>query len=348
MAVTVPQSIIQAPAEIAPVLAKPTAKKVAVTLKLIVLVVVAALSIFGIMTAVDFYHRSQSTILFNAGTDEYAKGNHDGALADFNKVIRYRPDFADAYNVRGLTKYSIADYAGAMADFNKVIELQPNFPDVYCNRGNVEYSSGDLDGAFADYNKAIEFNTADAVLYFNRALVEDAKGHYNSALTDYKKAVELKPDFAKAINSRDALTVEQATPVDEYIQQLKPWMISHMNASHSEIQQLVERIHGPTITFLDADIIGMTAQTMDGSDRAGKEGNNIAMIDMIVNCRWKGWIQSSGYTQMEFYFDNQRKKLGAPKFLNSNAALNIDTIDWGDVALKLGVAFVDYEQSKSQ
>ena len=49
-----------------------------------------------------------------------------GAIADYNKAIELNPNFADAYNNRGLAKYDLKDYKGAIADYNKAIELNPN------------------------------------------------------------------------------------------------------------------------------------------------------------------------------------------------------------------------------
>jgi uncharacterized RDD family membrane protein YckC len=141
---------------------------------------------------------------------------------------------------------------------------------------------------------------------------------------------------------------ERHQTVEEYVQRLRPVMLAQMNSPNSEMQQLIERIHGPTVTYTGSDIIGLTARTIDGSNLAGKHGNNIAVIDMIVNCRWKGLIQDNGYTEIEFLFDNQAKTMGAPKYIASNAQINLDTVDWGDVALKLGQAYVSYEQLQPQ
>ncbi len=42
-----------------------------------------------------------------------------------------------------------------MADFNKAIALNPNFAAAYNNRGLAQYNKGNLDSALADYMKAI-------------------------------------------------------------------------------------------------------------------------------------------------------------------------------------------------
>ena len=156
--------------------------------------------------------------------------------------------------------------------------------------------------------------------------------------------IAASPHFWMLIASRSAAN----RTVGEYVQRMRPAILSQMSGPNSQIQNLIERVHGPTITFDGVDITGLTATTIDGSNLAGKSGNNIATIDMIVTCKWHGWVEKNGYDEIEFTFDNKAKSMSAPKYLNSNAAINTDTIDWGDVALNLGAAYIAYEQSQSQ
>lgn len=218
--ITVPQSSIQTTfrihtqAGMSPVPKKPIYRLKTSFFKLAALAAFVVLMVFIISAALDSYHRSQSTILFNSGSDKYAKGDYDGALNDFNKVIKYRPDFADAYNGRGMAKYSKSDYGGALSDFNEVIQLRPDFPEAYCNRGCAEFCKSDMDAALADCNRAIQDNPGDAVAYAIRGNIANAKGDYDGALGDYDKAIQIKPDYTYAISIRDKLKAahEDAKP----------------------------------------------------------------------------------------------------------------------------------------
>ena len=67
------------------------------------------------------------------------------------------------YISRGLAKQAKGELDGAMADYNRALELNPKYALAYANRGYVKQVKGDLDGAIADFNRALELNPKDAV-----------------------------------------------------------------------------------------------------------------------------------------------------------------------------------------
>ena len=50
------------------------------------------------------------------------------------------------------------NFTQAMSDYNKAIEINPNYAEAYNNRGIIYDKQGNFTQAMSDYNKAIEIN----------------------------------------------------------------------------------------------------------------------------------------------------------------------------------------------
>ncbi len=64
-------------------------------------------------------------------------GDYQGAIADYTQVIRFKPDYANAYCLRGNAKEGLGQYAAAIADYDTAIRLEPDYADAYVSRGNM-------------------------------------------------------------------------------------------------------------------------------------------------------------------------------------------------------------------
>ena len=101
--------------------------------------------------------------LFNSGLAKSEAGDIQGAIADYTAAIRINPNYAKAYNKRGIIHgRNLKDYRAAKADFDRAIEINPNYGDAYYNRAKVRYFLEDKPGAIADYQKAAELYQKDS------------------------------------------------------------------------------------------------------------------------------------------------------------------------------------------
>ena len=69
----------------------------------------------------------------------------------------------------------------AIGEYDKAIELKPDYAQAYGVRGIAYSEKGDLDAAIKDYRKAIEMNPGDANAYGNLGNAYKAKGMLKEA-----------------------------------------------------------------------------------------------------------------------------------------------------------------------
>ena len=143
-----------------------------------------------------------ATAFNNRGIARRTTGDLDGALLDYTEAIRLKPDYALALNNRGHARRAKGDLNGALLDYTEAIRLKPDYATAFNNRGNARGDKGDLDGALQDHTEAIRLRPDFATAFYNRGHTRDDKGDLDGALLDYNEAIRLKPDYADAYNNR--------------------------------------------------------------------------------------------------------------------------------------------------
>jgi Tfp pilus assembly protein PilF len=138
------------------------------------------------------------------GIARFQKGDFDGAIADFTKVIEMNgKDQEFCYYFRGMTYYRKGNSNQAIDDLSKAIAIKPD-PRFLDDRGNLLAKQGQLDLAIADLNRAIEIAPQNAKAYGDRGLIRLLRGEETEAELDFKKCFELdsalEPQFKAAVN----------------------------------------------------------------------------------------------------------------------------------------------------
>ncbi len=101
------------------------------------------------------------------------------------------PDYAFAFDNRGLLRYMQGDYNGAIDDFTAAIALDPKFALPYKHRGYAKNDLQDYPGAIEDYSRAIKLDKKSGEAYRERALAKELVGDTEGAFADFKKAAKL-------------------------------------------------------------------------------------------------------------------------------------------------------------
>lgn len=124
----------------------------------------------------------------------------NGAIDDYNTLIRLKPDQRDVYNnrladallARAELRTQQRDLIGAIDDFNALIRLRPGQKDLYNNRGFCKWEHKDHKGAYDDFNLEIR-NNPSAEAFFNRAEAKRHFGDNKGAIADINQGLALNP-----------------------------------------------------------------------------------------------------------------------------------------------------------
>jgi len=79
----------------------------------------------------------------------------DEKIRFYSQAIHLKPDYAEAFNNRGVARKDKSDFEDALQDYNQAIRLNPKSARPFNNRANLRKNKGDLGGALEDYNEAI-------------------------------------------------------------------------------------------------------------------------------------------------------------------------------------------------
>ena len=124
------------------------------------------------------------------------------AIEDFDQAIRLNPDNAMAYSNRGVAYKDLGQYQRAIKDLDEAIRLDPDNPKPYTNRGVAYKNLGQYPQAVKDYDQAVRLDPNDAKTHSNLGLAYYASGKYQKAIENFNQAVRLDPNDPGTYNNR--------------------------------------------------------------------------------------------------------------------------------------------------
>jgi tetratricopeptide (TPR) repeat protein len=80
--------------------------------------------------------------------------DQDEALRCYSEAIRLKPDFADAFNNRGITRRRKGNLDGAIEDHNEAIWRNPDFGSAFLNRALARKAKGDGKGVSTGFRRS--------------------------------------------------------------------------------------------------------------------------------------------------------------------------------------------------
>jgi protein O-mannosyl-transferase len=137
----------------------------------------------------------------NLGAALDASGRRDEAMAHFQQALGIKPDFAEVYNNLGTALDESGQYDEALANYRKAVECKPNFTSAYYNIGNTLFRQGKMAEATEYFQKALELKPNHADAHNNLGAALATLGRTDEAIDHYRKAIQLMPRYAEAYNN---------------------------------------------------------------------------------------------------------------------------------------------------
>jgi tetratricopeptide (TPR) repeat protein len=152
-------------------------------------------------------------VLNNRGVTYIGLRRYDDAIADLERAIELRPDYAEAHANLGRTHLERENYDAALAELERAIELNHNLAEAWGNKAQALTGQGDVEGALEAFGTAIEVSGGNPDIYFNRASLLYATGQFMEALADYRVVAERSTNEQLAFMAQQqALFLSNAEP----------------------------------------------------------------------------------------------------------------------------------------
>ncbi|MFQ6039389.1 MAG: tetratricopeptide repeat protein [Candidatus Poribacteria bacterium] len=120
--------------------------------------VTVAVLVLAAATAILNLGRIKIAIHNKRGADYYHKGMYDKAMAEFQKAIMIKPDYAEAHNNLGVIYRAKGMYEIAMDEFQMAIRFKPKFAIAYYNLARTYSQSNDRRKSIESLRRAIHLN----------------------------------------------------------------------------------------------------------------------------------------------------------------------------------------------
>jgi len=141
-------------------------------------------------------------VAFLGGEKYYRDSDYDKAIAEYNRSISLKADYAEAYASRGNAYRRKGDVSRAIEDYTRAISLKSSYAEVYNYRGFLFAQRKELRRAVEDYTQAIRYKSDYADAYFNRAHAYGELGNWDLCIADYTQVIRLEPKNWSAYNQR--------------------------------------------------------------------------------------------------------------------------------------------------
>jgi tetratricopeptide (TPR) repeat protein len=137
----------------------------------------------------------------NLGSILEARGEHEAALARFEKARELRPDLARIHVNVGVVLVMLGRHEEAVRPYREALRIRPDFAKAHADLGRVLIRLERLDEAIVHLARALEIDPAPADLRCDLGAALAARGRAREAVARYREVLRIAPDSVLALNN---------------------------------------------------------------------------------------------------------------------------------------------------
>ncbi len=134
----------------------------------------------------------------NLGIISFAMGNFSIALGEFQKALRFNPDYTELYHFIGVCQNNLGDFEGAIRSFNMLLDVEPSNLPTRLKLGVAFHNLGMWDKVIALYQRILKQNPEYADIHYRLGLAFLGQGSITEAVDAFANALEINPNYLQA------------------------------------------------------------------------------------------------------------------------------------------------------
>jgi len=161
------------------------------------------------------YHEKARTALdnvtkksFNDGNRSYKRGDLDGALDSYRKVLEYDEGFYQAHYQIGVIEAKMGNRDRAIGHYEASLEINPNFYKGWFALGLSRKSNGDNSGAISAFNSAVDVYPAYDKAYGAMGEIYLNEKNFEKAIEVLNTSVQVNPNYSKGYSTLGVVYIE--------------------------------------------------------------------------------------------------------------------------------------------
>ena len=152
-------------------------------------------TIWRAVKALEHYERGQQLT---------EAGDYEAAIAEYDKAISIKPDFAQAWVNRGFAQGKLGRHLDKFSSCAQATKVAPNFPEAWNCKGLARFDLKQYELALKEYDRAIAVDNEFYRGWFNQSEILFKLERYEEAIEKFDKVLEIQPDNVVAFAGKIA------------------------------------------------------------------------------------------------------------------------------------------------